>query len=165
MLRDHPKVYWLWNAQNGIPTAQKHPRSDNALQTKCQDGITEQCGQCERGSRGGEEAKEKRRGTERRRGAYRAFLGQWLWICARSHSPTSVYWRRIRGATLVNAHMDHEAQKKDTDEESAAIWDHAWDVSLGGWLMDEKQRQKMLRDAKALGGGCRSVQIWAQFRQ
>ena len=47
--------------------------------------------------------------------------------------------------------MDREAQKKNTDEEPAAIWDHARDMSLGGRLMDERQRQKMLRDAKALG--------------
>lgn len=60
--------------------------------------------------------------------------------------------RRIRGVALVNAHTDRDAQKKKTtDEEPAGIWDHARDMSLGGRLMDEKQRQKMLKDAKALG--------------
>ncbi|KAL4069092.1 hypothetical protein J3A83DRAFT_4535631 [Scleroderma citrinum] len=60
--------------------------------------------------------------------------------------------RTIRGAALVNAHMDRQAQKKkDVDEEPSAIWDHARDMSLGGRLMDDKQRQRMLRDAKTLG--------------
>jgi len=44
-------------------------------------------------------------------------------------------------------------REKDDDKESepSVIWDHARDMSLGGRLMDDKQRQKLLRDAKGLG--------------
>ncbi|KIO03233.1 hypothetical protein M404DRAFT_145967 [Pisolithus tinctorius Marx 270] len=60
--------------------------------------------------------------------------------------------RRVRGAALVNSHMEREAQKKgDAGEEPAAIWDHSRDMSVGGRLMDEKQRKQMLREARALG--------------
>ncbi|KAG6331584.1 hypothetical protein ID866_7504 [Astraeus odoratus] len=59
--------------------------------------------------------------------------------------------RKVRGMALVESHMDREARKTEKDEEPAVIWDHARDMSLGGRLMDEKQRQKMLRDAKTLG--------------
>ncbi|KAI6000922.1 hypothetical protein EDC04DRAFT_2871970 [Pisolithus marmoratus] len=60
--------------------------------------------------------------------------------------------RRVRGAALVDTHMEREAQKKgDDNEEPAAIWDHSRDMSVGGRLMDEKQRKQMLREARALG--------------
>ena len=56
------------------------------------------------------------------------------------------------GAALVDAHMDRESQKKgDAKDEPDVIWDHAWDMSVDGWLMDDRQWQKMLKDAKALG--------------
>lgn len=48
--------------------------------------------------------------------------------------------------------MEREVQgKKDTDEPPPVIWDHSRDMSLGGRLMDDQQRQKLLRDAKGLG--------------
>ncbi|KAI6137200.1 hypothetical protein F5141DRAFT_72854 [Pisolithus sp. B1] len=60
--------------------------------------------------------------------------------------------RKIRGAALVDTHMERESQKKgDVDEEPAAIWDHSRDMSIGGRLMDEKQRKQMLREARGLG--------------
>ncbi|KAG9310277.1 hypothetical protein JVU11DRAFT_9395 [Chiua virens] len=60
--------------------------------------------------------------------------------------------RKARGPALVDAHMEQHAQKKkDVDEPPPAIWDHSRDMSLGGRLMDDKQRQKLLRDAKGLG--------------
>jgi hypothetical protein len=44
-------------------------------------------------------------------------------------------------------------KKEETHKKSgpSVIWDHERDMSLGGWLMDDKQRQKMLWDAKGLG--------------
>ncbi|KIY67104.1 hypothetical protein CYLTODRAFT_15617 [Cylindrobasidium torrendii FP15055 ss-10] len=55
----------------------------------------------------------------------------------------------VRGAALV---AEHEKTLADTkDDESKAVWDHARDMSLGGRLMDDSQRKKMLRDAKGLG--------------
>ncbi|KIJ58787.1 hypothetical protein HYDPIDRAFT_190747, partial [Hydnomerulius pinastri MD-312] len=59
--------------------------------------------------------------------------------------------RKARGAALVESHLEGEDQKKDKDEPPPGIWDHSRDMSLGGRLMDDKQRQKMLRDAKGLG--------------
>lgn len=41
--------------------------------------------------------------------------------------------------------------EKDKGSEPSVIWDHARDMSLGGRLMDDQQRQKLLRDAKGLG--------------
>ncbi|KAI5992503.1 hypothetical protein EDD15DRAFT_991397 [Pisolithus albus] len=49
-------------------------------------------------------------------------------------------------------HLEREAQKKvDVNEEPAAIWDHSRDMSIGGRLMDEKQRNQMLRETRGLG--------------
>ncbi|KAI6037934.1 hypothetical protein EDC04DRAFT_2868576 [Pisolithus marmoratus] len=51
--------------------------------------------------------------------------------------------RRVRGAALVDTHMEREAQKKgDANEEPAAIWDHSRDMSVGGRLMDENKESK-----------------------
>ncbi|KIK15983.1 hypothetical protein PISMIDRAFT_686812, partial [Pisolithus microcarpus 441] len=61
---------------------------------------------------------------------------------------------KSRGAALVDTHMEREVQKKvDVDEEPAAIWDHSRDMSVGGRLMDEKQRKQMLREVRGLGDG------------
>ena len=40
---------------------------------------------------------------------------------------------------------------KDAKDEPDAIWDHARHMSTGGRPMDDRQWQKMLREAKALG--------------
>ena len=45
-----------------------------------------------------------------------------------------------------------EATKsKPQDDEKKGIWDHERDMSIGGRLMDDSTRQKILRDAKTLG--------------
>jgi len=60
--------------------------------------------------------------------------------------------RKARGAALVETHIKQEKDgDKDKESEPSGIWDHARDMSLGGRLMDDKQRQKLLRDAKGLG--------------
>ncbi|KAF9231604.1 hypothetical protein BU15DRAFT_90866 [Melanogaster broomeanus] len=65
---------------------------------------------------------------------------------------TLMQQRKSRGHALVDAHLDRESRKKkDKDEPPPEIWDHSRDMSLGGQLMDDKQRQKLLRDAKGLG--------------
>ena len=50
-------------------------------------------------------------------------------------------------------HQDEKKkEKKNTDEDKpAAIWEHSRDMALGGRLMDEKQRSKILSDARSLG--------------
>lgn len=47
----------------------------------------------------------------------------------------------------------HSEIKKDgeDDDKSKGIWDHGRDMSLGGRLMDDSTRNKMLRDARGLG--------------
>ena len=58
----------------------------------------------------------------------------------------------MRGAALVDAHMDRKSHKKgDAKDEPDVIWDHVRDMSVGGRLMDDRRWQKMLKDAKALG--------------
>ncbi|KAG0701962.1 hypothetical protein DFH29DRAFT_1048898 [Suillus ampliporus] len=60
--------------------------------------------------------------------------------------------RKARGSALVETHIDREKEEeKHKQSEPSVIWDHERDMSLGGRLMDDKQRQKMLRDAKGLG--------------
>jgi hypothetical protein len=59
--------------------------------------------------------------------------------------------RSSRGSALVDAHAAALRGNPDEDEDKKGIWDHSRDMSLGGRLMDDSTRQKMLRDAKGLG--------------
>jgi len=59
------------------------------------------------------------------------------------------YNRKTRGQTMVDMHQS--AKSKDPEEKDDMIWDHARDMSLGGRLMDGKQREKMIQDARSLG--------------
>ena len=45
----------------------------------------------------------------------------------------------------------HVEPKKDDGDGPSALWDHTRDMALGGRLMDDTQRQKLLREAKGLG--------------
>ncbi|KAI6138612.1 hypothetical protein BKA82DRAFT_27213 [Pisolithus tinctorius] len=59
---------------------------------------------------------------------------------------------QIRDTALVDTYMEWVAQKKrDADEAPAAIWNHLYDLSIRGRLMDEKQKKQKLREARALG--------------
>ncbi|KAF8272403.1 hypothetical protein EI94DRAFT_1718555 [Lactarius quietus] len=61
------------------------------------------------------------------------------------------YTRKHRGSTLLDAHAQEEAKrKKDAPDEPAGIWDHSRDMALGGRLMDEKDRRRIVQDAKGL---------------
>ncbi|KAH9177082.1 hypothetical protein EDB89DRAFT_1614721 [Lactarius sanguifluus] len=62
------------------------------------------------------------------------------------------FTRKHRGSSLIDAHAREEAKrKKDAqEEESSAIWDHSRDMALGGRLMDEKDRRRIIQDAKGL---------------
>jgi hypothetical protein len=52
---------------------------------------------------------------------------------------------------LLDAHAQEDAKrKKDVSEESTAIWDHSRDMALGGRLMDDKDRRRIIQDAKGL---------------
>ncbi|KAG8706935.1 hypothetical protein FRC09_002114 [Ceratobasidium sp. 395] len=56
--------------------------------------------------------------------------------------------KQNRGESLVAMHAPATL---DPDEVPPGIWDHSRDMALSGRLMDEKSRQKMLKDAKGLG--------------
>ncbi|KAH9487320.1 GPALPP motifs-containing protein 1 [Psilocybe cubensis] len=56
--------------------------------------------------------------------------------------------KKQRGAALIDQHAS--VAKKSTDE-VPGIWDHSRDMGLGGRLMDDEKRNKMLKEAKGLG--------------
>jgi hypothetical protein len=58
--------------------------------------------------------------------------------------------RSVRGNALVEVHAQSTKGKKD-DKEDKGIWDHGRDMSLGGRLMDDGKRNKMIKEAKGLG--------------
>jgi hypothetical protein len=39
----------------------------------------------------------------------------------------------------------------DQDEGPPALWDHSRDMGLGGRLMDDEQRARIIKDSKGLG--------------
>lgn len=95
--------------------------------------------------------KRRRRDAEIRKGVDEHTVG-FLTLPTLLITDAAIQQRNARGAALVDAHHDREPHKrKDEDEPLPGIWDHSRDMSLGGRLMDDTQRQKMLRDAKGLG--------------
>lgn len=69
-----------------------------------------------------------------------------------SSSSSLLLQRKIRGATLIDQHAHVvSATDKDKDEESPVIWDHSRDMALSGRLMDDKSRDKFIREARGLG--------------
>ncbi|KAI9059555.1 hypothetical protein FKP32DRAFT_1528066, partial [Trametes sanguinea] len=65
--------------------------------------------------------------------------------------------RKVRGPTLIEQHGRLSAAKEaekaragETDE-PPAIWDHSRDMALGGRLMDDKTRDKFIKEARGLG--------------
>jgi len=64
-------------------------------------------------------------------------------------------WPIFASARLVvlplSSHIEREKEGTHKENEPLVIWDHEHDMSLGAWLMDDKQRQKMLRNVKGLG--------------
>ncbi|KAG6848114.1 hypothetical protein H0H87_004082, partial [Tephrocybe sp. NHM501043] len=58
--------------------------------------------------------------------------------------------QKLRGPALV---AQHEASGKaaEKDKEDLGIWDHSRDMSLGGRLMDDSKRAKLIREAQGLG--------------
>lgn len=43
------------------------------------------------------------------------------------------------------------AKEKKDDEEPSGIWDHSRDMALGGRLLDDKTRDKFIKEARGLG--------------
>lgn len=59
------------------------------------------------------------------------------------------FQRKQRGAALVDQHAT--VAKKPETTEVPGVWDHSRDMGLGGRLMDDEKRSKMLKEAKGLG--------------
>ncbi|KAG8926156.1 hypothetical protein FRC03_010733 [Tulasnella sp. 419] len=60
--------------------------------------------------------------------------------------------KKNRSESLLEMHSKAEAKKaKNEDEAPPAIWDRDRDMGLGGRLMDEKSRSKLIKDARGLG--------------
>ncbi|KAG7090559.1 hypothetical protein E1B28_009667 [Marasmius oreades] len=57
---------------------------------------------------------------------------------------------KVRGGALVNTHVKSIKDDQEDDKDKA-IWDHSRDMALGGRLMDDNSRDKMIRDARGLG--------------
>ncbi|KAI5115560.1 hypothetical protein M0805_006259, partial [Coniferiporia weirii] len=71
--------------------------------------------------------------------------------------------KSTRGKTLLELHSSTDGStgaekgkkgggsKDDAEGQPPGIWDHARDMATGGRLMDEKQRSKLIADARSLG--------------
>lgn len=75
------------------------------------------------------------------------FLILLIWYSVKS--TYTITQRKKRGAALVDQHAD--GSKKPAESEVPGIWDHSRDMGLGGRLMDDDKRNKMLKEAKGLG--------------
>ncbi|KAF7969746.1 hypothetical protein HWV62_26110 [Athelia sp. TMB] len=58
--------------------------------------------------------------------------------------------RKTRATALLDMHASG-SKDKDAEQKAEGIWDRDRDMSLGGRLMDEKTRSKIVQDAKGLG--------------
>ncbi|EMD41471.1 hypothetical protein CERSUDRAFT_90038 [Gelatoporia subvermispora B] len=64
--------------------------------------------------------------------------------------------RKQRGESLINQHSslsaskEEEKKRKGDKNEPPAIWDHSRDMALGGRLMDDRSREKFIKDARGL---------------
>ncbi|KAL4254929.1 GPALPP motifs-containing protein 1-like protein [Abortiporus biennis] len=62
------------------------------------------------------------------------------------------YTRKNRGGALVEQHSSKLAtDPKDKEEGPPVIWDHSRDMGVGGRLMDDKTRDKFIKEARGLG--------------
>jgi len=60
--------------------------------------------------------------------------------------------KKVRGGTLVDRHARTSTSKEqDDDDEPPVIWDHSRDMALSGRLVDDKTRDKVIREARGLG--------------
>jgi hypothetical protein len=58
--------------------------------------------------------------------------------------------QKIRGPALIAQHTS-SGKGEDSKDAPSGIWDHGRDMSLGGRLMDDEKRNKLVREAKGLG--------------
>ncbi|KAG2135135.1 hypothetical protein DEU56DRAFT_399943 [Suillus clintonianus] len=99
-------------------------------------------------------AKRRRQDEEIRRGVDEHTVCFLSLLVSLKRNLSVICQRKARGSALVQSHIEREKEEekhRPKQSEPSVIWDHERDMSLGGRLMDDKQRQKMLRDAKGLG--------------
>lgn len=61
---------------------------------------------------------------------------------------TDLYQKSARGESLVDMHSKNT--NKDDKDEFKGIWDHQRDMSLGGRLMSDHQRNELIQEARSL---------------
>ena len=54
----------------------------------------------------------------------------------------------MRGPSLIE---QHSSGKKGEEKKDSGIWDHSRDMGLGGRLMDDDKRNKLIRESRGLG--------------
>ncbi|KAG6890871.1 hypothetical protein C0992_012007 [Termitomyces sp. T32_za158] len=59
------------------------------------------------------------------------------------------YTQKLRGPSLLAQHG--ASGQSDTKETDDRIWDHSRDMSIGGRLMDDSKRTKLIHEAQGLG--------------
>ncbi|KAG6894563.1 hypothetical protein C0993_011223 [Termitomyces sp. T159_Od127] len=59
------------------------------------------------------------------------------------------YTQKLRGPSLLAQHG--ASGTPDTKEKDDRIWDHSRDMSIGGRLMDDSKRAKLIHEARGLG--------------
>lgn len=59
--------------------------------------------------------------------------------------------KSARNRSLLDLHSEESSKSKKNPDEPEAYWDHSRDMSMGGRLMDDSQRRKLISDAKGLG--------------
>ncbi len=58
--------------------------------------------------------------------------------------------KRTRNKTLLDMHSAKTKASAVEDDGPPVIWDHTRDMSVGGRLLDDKERGKLITDAKGL---------------
>jgi hypothetical protein len=61
------------------------------------------------------------------------------------------YTARVRGPSLLEQHSAASEEKKEDKDGKDVIWDHARDMAIGGRLMDDGKRSKIVKEAHGLG--------------
>ncbi|EDR00705.1 uncharacterized protein LACBIDRAFT_295733 [Laccaria bicolor S238N-H82] len=56
--------------------------------------------------------------------------------------------QKMRGPSLI---QQHSAGKTVEEKKDSGIWDHSRDMGLGGRLMDDDKRNKLIRESRGLG--------------
>ncbi|MBW0470093.1 hypothetical protein O181_009808 [Austropuccinia psidii MF-1] len=59
---------------------------------------------------------------------------------------------QLHNQSLENTSKSKSAAEKEAEKKQAVVWDHDTMMGVGGKLLGEREKNSMIRDAKALGG-------------